>query len=67
MNIARRIAALKREIHYREEELQRIARLRETKEPTVTAFPDKVDEYLTAIRAGIEARLTEIRELERSR
>ncbi len=67
MNIARRIAALKREVLYREEELQRVARLREAKEPTVVAFPDKVEEYLTAIRTGIEARLNEIRELERSR
>ena len=37
MNIARRIAALKREIRYRETEIERIAALRSAKEPTITS------------------------------
>jgi len=64
MNIPRRIAALKREIGYRETEIERIAELRVAKEPTIIALPEFVDKYLTDIRAEIELRVNEIRELE---
>jgi len=64
MNIARRIAALKREIRYRETEIERIAALRSAKEPTITGLPEHVDKYLADIRAGIELRVSEICELE---
>lgn len=64
MNIPRRIAALKREIRYREDEIERIAELRAAKEPTIIGLQKFVDKYLADIRADIELRVNEIRELE---
>jgi hypothetical protein len=63
MNILRRLAALKREIQYREEELERIARLRAAGDETILALPDFIEKYLADIRIGIAQRETEIRKL----
>lgn len=52
MNIPRRIAALKKEIRYRENEIQRITALRAAKEEAIIAFPDFVEKYLADIRIG---------------
>ena len=60
MNINRRIAALKREIHYREQELERIASLREAGDETILALPDFVEKYLADIRVDIAQRKAEI-------
>jgi hypothetical protein len=66
MNISRRIAALKREIDYRRSEIERIAKMRAAREPSVLAFPRFVDKYLDDIEVGIEQRETEILRLENS-
>jgi hypothetical protein len=49
MNIPRRIAALKREIQYRQDEIARIAALHGAKEEAVIAFPNLVEKYLADI------------------
>jgi hypothetical protein len=65
MNIPRRIAALKREIRYRQDEIERIAALRAAKEEAVIAFPHFIEKYLADIRVGIADREAEIRRLQK--
>jgi hypothetical protein len=60
MNVPRRIAALKREIRYRQDEIERIATLRAAREDAVIAFPNLVEKYLADIRVGIADREVEI-------
>ena len=64
MNIPRRIAALKREIRYRQDEMERIAALRAAKEDAIMAFPRFVEKYLADIKVGIADREAEIRTLQ---
>ena len=64
MNIPRRTAALKREIEYRRNELDRIERLRAAGEPTVISFPEHLALYIDEIRKGIADREAEIRRLQ---
>ena len=64
MNIPRRIAALKREIRYGQDEIERIAVLREAKEEAVIAFPHFIGKYLADIRTDIADRESEIRKLQ---
>jgi hypothetical protein len=64
MNIQRRIAALKREIRYRQDEIERIAALRSAKEEAVIAFPHFIEKYLADIRVRIADREAEIRRLQ---
>jgi len=66
MNVPRRIAALKREIEYRQAEIERTAEMRAQKEPAVIAFPDFVAKHLADMSAGIEQREAEILRLERT-
>ena len=64
MNIPRRIAALKREIRYRQNEIERIGALRAAKEEAVIAFQNLVEKYLADIRIGIADRKAEICKLQ---
>ncbi len=64
MNIPRRVAALKREIRYRQDEIVRIAALRGAKEEAGIAFPHFMEKYIADIRTGITSREAEIRELQ---
>ena len=65
MNVARRIAALKREIRYRKDELDRIEQMRAAGEPAVTTLPDFMSKYIVDIMTGIAEREAEIGRLER--
>ena len=64
MNIPRRIAALKREIRYRQDEIERIAALRAARNEAVLAFPHLVEKYLADIRVDIADRENEVRRLQ---
>jgi hypothetical protein len=64
MNVPRRIAALKREIVYRERELDRIATLQTLNNPAILATPQDVEKYLADIRIGIAQREVVIQSLE---
>jgi uncharacterized small protein (DUF1192 family) len=64
MNVARRIAALKREIGYRKAELDRIEQMRAVGDPAVTALPDFMSKYIANINAGITEREAEVERLE---
>ena len=67
MNIPRKIAALKREIRYRQSEIERIAALRAAKEEAVIAFPHFIEKYLADMRIGIADREAEVRRLRQDR
>lgn len=64
MNIPRKIAALKRDLHRHEEEIERVAKLKKAKDEFVLALPQFVDQYLADIRVGIAELKAEIRKLE---
>jgi hypothetical protein len=63
VNVSRRIAALKREVGYRRNELVRIEKLIAMGEPAVIAFPEFVKKYIADINVEIERREAEIRQL----
>src|SRR5262249_54048372 len=63
MNVARRIAALRREIGYREQELDRVAKLRAGGNEVILAIPAVVENYLADIRIGIAVREMQIKKL----
>lgn len=65
MNISRRIAALRREIEYRRNELERIEILRVRNEPTIVRFPKQIANYVAETQKGILEREAEICRLER--
>jgi hypothetical protein len=60
MNAPRRIAALKREMGYRQLELERVEEMRTAGEPTILAFPKFVTRYLRDISTEIIDRQIEI-------
>jgi hypothetical protein len=64
MNVPRKIAALRRDLRRHKEELERIAKLRETGDENVLALPQFAEKYLANIRVGISQLEAEIRKLE---
>ena len=64
MNIARRVAALKREIARREQDIARIAELRTKGDPATMAFPYRIDEHLEKVNTGLAQRRKEAAILE---
>jgi len=64
MNVPRRIAALQREISYREQELDRVSTLQALNNFATLETPEHVEKYLAGIRIGIAQRELVIQSLE---
>lgn len=64
MNVERRLAALRREIEYRSNEIHRIAELRAAGDAAVVKFPERVEAHLAELRHRIAKRQAEVHRLE---
>lgn len=67
MNVAREVAALRRDLRGHEEEIERVATLRAVGDANILALPRFVDKHLTDIRVRIAELKAEIGKLEADR
>lgn len=64
MNVARKVAALRRDLRRHEEEIERVAKLRAAGDENILALPRFVDKYLADIRVRIAELKAEIGKLQ---